>query len=76
VAHDGGSPFGEFCQTLDLTCVATGWTEPRRLPNKAQRWVHEAIEEIARELHFLVGLDCDNGSESINMQPYRSVFLR
>lgn len=28
VAHDGGSPWGEFCQTLDLTCVATGWTEP------------------------------------------------
>jgi len=24
VAHDGGSPYGEFCQTLDLTCVATG----------------------------------------------------
>jgi hypothetical protein len=47
VAHDGGSPWGEFCQTLDLTCVATGWTEPRALPNKAQRWVHEAIEEIA-----------------------------
>src|SRR3990170_4599389 len=25
VAHDGGDPQGEFCQTLDLTCVATGW---------------------------------------------------
>src|SRR5207249_546266 len=36
VAHDGGSPWGEFCQTLDLTCVATGWTEPRAVPNKAQ----------------------------------------
>jgi hypothetical protein len=72
VAHDGGSPFGEFCQTLDLTCVATGWTEPRGLPNKAQRWVHEAIDEIAKELPFpLVGLDCDNGSEFINMQLYR-----
>src|SRR5438128_2634005 len=58
--------------TLDLTCVATGWTEPRGLPNKAQRWVHEAIEEIANELPFpLLGLDCDNGSEFINMHLYR-----
>jgi hypothetical protein len=48
VAHDGGSPYGEFCQTLDLTCVATGWTEPRALRNKAQRWVTEAIDDIAR----------------------------
>lgn len=72
VAHDGGSPCGEFCQTLDLTCVATGWTEPRALANKAQRWVHEAIDEIARGLPFpLLGLDCDNGSEFINMHLYR-----
>ena len=69
VAHDGGSPYGEFCQTLDLTCVATGWTEPRALRNKAQRWVHEAIHEIAEELPFLLlGLDSDNGSEFINVQ--------
>lgn len=67
VAHDGGTPFGEYCQTLDLTCVATGWTEPRALPNKAQRWVAEAIDEIREELPFpLLGLDCDNGSEFIN----------
>jgi len=72
VAHDGGSPYGEFCQTLDLTCVATGWTEPRALQNKAQRWVHEAIEQIREELPFpLLGLDCDNGSEFINMHLFR-----
>ncbi|HXF57252.1 MAG TPA: integrase [Actinomycetota bacterium] len=72
VAHDGGSPWGEFCQTLDLTCVATGWTEPRALPNKAQRWVHEAIDDIAGALPFpLLGLDSDNGAEFINMQLFR-----
>jgi hypothetical protein len=72
VGHDGGSPYGEFCQTLDLTCVSTGWTEPRILPNKAQRWVHEAIDEIASELPFpLLGLDSDNGAEFINMHLYR-----
>lgn len=72
VAHDGGSPYGEFCQTLDLTCVATGWTETRAVPNKAQRWVHEAIDDIASELPFpLLGLDSDNGSEFINMHLFR-----
>jgi hypothetical protein len=51
--------------------VATGWTEPRALKNKAQRWVHEAIEGIARDLPFpLLGLDSDNGSEFINMQVF------
>jgi hypothetical protein len=68
VAHDGGSGIGEFCQTLDLTCVATGWTKPGALRNKAQRWVHEAIDRIAGELPFpLLGLDSDNGSEFIIM---------
>ncbi|MGH2779254.1 MAG: hypothetical protein ACRDJB_11490 [Actinomycetota bacterium] len=72
MAHDGGSPWGEFCQTLDLTCVATGWTEPRALQNKAQRWVHEAIEQIATVLPFpLLGLDSDNGAEFINMHLFR-----
>jgi hypothetical protein len=67
VAHDGGKPTGEFCQTLDLTCVATGWTEVRAIANKAQRWVHEALEDIERSLPFpLRGLDPDNGAEFID----------
>jgi len=69
VAHDGGRSFGEFCQTLTLTCVATGWTETRALANKAQRWVHEALVDIAATLPFrLLGLDSDNGAEFINTQ--------
>jgi hypothetical protein len=72
VAHDGGSGDGEYCQTLNLTCVATGWTEPRALRNRAQRWVYEAIEEIRGVLPFpLLGLDSDNGSEFINHQLHR-----
>lgn len=67
VSHDGGDATGEFCFTLTLTCVATGWTETRALRNKAQRWVHEALVDIAGVLPFpLLGLDCDNGSEFIN----------
>jgi hypothetical protein len=34
--------------------------------------VHEAIDEIRQDLPFpLLGLDCDNGAEFINMQLYR-----
>jgi hypothetical protein len=72
VAHDGGSGHGEYCQTLDLTCVATGWTEMRALPTKAQRWVLQALEEIRAALPFpLLGLDCDNGGEFINVELFR-----
>jgi hypothetical protein len=70
VAHDGGDPRGEFCHTLTLTDVATGWTEVRALRNKAQRWVHEALQQVAAELPFpLVGLDSDNGSGVHQQQP-------
>jgi len=69
VAHDGGNPAGEFCHTLDLTCVKTGWTEPRAIPTKAQRWVREALADIERDLPFpLLGIDSDNGSEFINVE--------
>lgn len=69
VAHDGGDPRGQFCHSLDLVCVATGWTEPRALWTKAQRWVREALEDIQAHLPFpLLGLDSDNGSEFINLE--------
>ncbi len=69
VAHDGGDPRGEFCHTLDLTCVATGWTEMRAVRTKAQRWVFEALQDVERTLPFpLLGLDSDNGSEFINTE--------
>ena len=69
VAHDGGLALGDFCQTLDLTDVCTGWTELEAVPNKAQVWVFEAIQRIRERLPFpLLGLDSDNGSEFINGQ--------
>lgn len=67
VAHCGPSSIGHFCQTLTLTDVATGWTEPRALKNKARVWVIEAIDDIRTVLPFpLLGLDSDNGAEFIN----------
>jgi hypothetical protein len=53
--------------SLDVTDVATGWTETRALKTKARRWVLEALHNITATLPFpLLGIDCDNGGEFIN----------
>jgi hypothetical protein len=67
VGHEGGNPRGDFCQTLTMTDIATGWTENLAVRNKAQRWVFQAIRGCRRRLPFrLLGIDSDNGSEFIN----------
>jgi len=67
VAHDGGSPSGDYAQTLDAVDVATGWTETMAVKNKAQKWVFQALEEIIHRCPFPVkGIDSDNGAEFIN----------
>lgn len=72
VAHDGGLALGDFCQTLDLTDVCTGWTETEAVPNKAQVWVFAALQTIRARLPFaLRGLDSDNGSEFVNHELLR-----
>jgi hypothetical protein len=67
VGHDGGDSHGDFCQTLDVTDVASAWTETEAVINKAQVWVFEALQTIRTRLPFaLRGIDSDNGSEFIN----------
>src|SRR5665213_3350048 len=67
VGHEGGNAFGEFCFTLTMTDIATGWTINRSVPNKAAIGVTEAIDYAAGKLPFpLLGIDSDNGSEFIN----------
>ena len=67
VGHEGGNSSGEFCFTLTMTDIATGWTVNRSVRNKAARWVLEAIEEASAQFPFKVlGIDSDNGSEFIN----------
>ena len=44
VGHEGGNPLGEFCFTLTMTDVATGWTVNRSVANKAAQGVTAAIE--------------------------------
>jgi transposase InsO family protein len=67
VGHEGGNSFGEFCFTLTMTDIATGWTVNRSVPNKAAIYVTEAIEHAGRAFPFpILGIDSDNGSEFIN----------
>jgi hypothetical protein len=67
VAHDGGSAWGDYIHTLDLTDVATGWTEPQAVKNKAQCYVFDGLQQIRKRLPFhLLGIDSDNGGEFIN----------
>jgi hypothetical protein len=72
VAHDGGLAEGDYCHTLDVTDVASGWTETRAVLNKAQVWVFAALKDIRARLPFtLLGIDSDNGTEFINHQLLR-----
>ncbi len=72
VGHEGGDPRGDFCQTLTVTDIATGWTENRAVKNKAQKWVFAALAEITAGFPFPIrGIDSDNGSEFINDQLLR-----
>jgi hypothetical protein len=57
---------------LDLTDVATGWTELAATPNKAQVHVFAALRQERGRLPFaLLGIDSDNGSEFINHELVR-----
>jgi len=67
VGHEGGNASGEFCFTLTVTDIATGWTVNRSVRNKAAKWVFEALEHVTAVFPFpILGIDSDNGSEFIN----------
>lgn len=67
VAHCGGTAAGEYCYTLTVTDICTGWTECESLLNRSQAAVVSAMKRIRKRLPFeLLGIDSDNGSEFIN----------
>ena len=74
VSHCGARASGQFCQTLTLTDVGSGWTEECALLNNAHRWVKEQIAHTREDLPFpMLGIDSDfsprdNGGEFINHQ--------
>jgi hypothetical protein len=72
VSHSGNCATGEFCYSLNLTDIYTGWTETRALLGRGQEGVRQALEEIRQALPFpLRGIDSDNGSEFINEHLWR-----
>lgn len=72
VGHEGGNSKGEFCFTLDITDIATGWTETVSVKNKAQKWVFAALKAATTKFPFpILGIDSDNGSEFINWELLR-----
>lgn len=72
VSHSGNSASGDFCYSLNLTDIYTGWTETRALLGRGQQGVQQALEEIRQALPFpLRGIDSDNGSEFINDHLFR-----
>ena len=67
VAHCGQSADGQYLNTLNMTDIATCWTECLAVLNKSQRQVSKAIVAARQRFPFpLLGLDSDNGSEFIN----------
>lgn len=67
VAHDGSNSSGQFCFTLTVTDIATGWTVNRAVPNKAQKHVFAALQHVLAVFPLpVIGIDSDNGSEFIN----------
>jgi hypothetical protein len=69
VAHCGESGEGEFINSVNVSDVASTWTETRAVLGKGKRHVVAALDEIRQALPFkLLGLDSDTGSEFINRQ--------
>src|SRR3989338_4680527 len=71
VAHCGMNATGHFIFTLNITDLATGWTESSASWGRSQTKVLEALKAIQARLPFkLKGIDPDNGSEFINWNLY------
>ncbi len=67
VAHCGETLVGTFIYSLNLTDVATSWSEQVALMGKGERAAVTGIEDARKRLPFkLLGIDSDNGSEFIN----------
>jgi hypothetical protein len=72
VGHEGGNSSGQFCSTLTVTDIATGWTVNRSIRNKAAKWVAAALEHVTSVFPFpIIGIDSDNGSEFFNEHLYQ-----
>lgn len=63
---------GEYANTVDAVDILTGWSEQRAVWGKGETAVREQIKDIENSLPFpMLGLDCDNGKEFLNLHMYR-----
>lgn len=77
VAHCGGSLSGVFAWTVNLTDIATGWTECEAIWGKNGAAVREALRAIEKRLPFkLLSLYFDNGNEFLNEDIVRGFAIR
>ena len=83
VSHDGGAARGDCAWTLDMVDILTGWTETAAVPNRARKWVRDALHTHCAQFPFVIrGIDSDNGSEFINhhlvdrCEPHQITFTR
>lgn len=71
VAHCGSSMSGIFIYTVNVTDIATGWTEARAVWGKGKTGVFNALVDIQHSLPFkILGFDSDNGNEFLNNYLY------
>lgn len=69
VHHGGPSSEGEFAHTLNMTDIATGWTEFMAIFGRAQERTFVALRALQNDLPFpLRGIDSDNDKPFINDQ--------
>lgn len=67
VAHCGTSASGQYCYSIQVVDIATGWTECRATWGKGEIGVFVALKDIEMALPFkILGFDSDNGSEFLN----------
>ena len=83
MAHAGGHASGDFCHTLTIADVDTGWVELHGLKNKAQRWTHAARQDARLTLPIPIkGIDTDYPEEKQmpkfdgNLFPHKQIVLR
>lgn len=71
VLHSGSSAAGEFIHTLDLTEIATGWSEEEALMGRGQFKVEKALNTINSRLPFAIQeIHPDNDAGLINQAIY------
>ncbi len=77
VAHCGTNAAGTFAFSLDMTCIATTWTELRATFGKGEIGTWNQINDIEQSLPFpLMGFDSDGGSEFFNWHVYKKLTTR